>query len=254
MRLAIMQPYFFPYLGYFQLIAAVDKFILYDNLNYIKKGWMHRNRILHKGQAPLWINVPVAGRSSFAKIRDVVVAQPGKWAAVLRKQLYLNYCKAAYYPEVTALLDQALPALAPRLVDVNVAVIRAVAAYLGLATDLSADSIRYDAFEAEVAQHGEGVLAHYQPDFAAPDVKTLRSLFICRQEGATAFINAIGGRALYDKAVFARHGVALSFVQTTFRPYPQNCADFVPGLSIIDVLMHCGRDGTRQLLNDYTLV
>jgi hypothetical protein len=242
MRLGVMQPYFFPYLGYFQLIAAVDRFILYDNLQYVTRSWLSRNRVLGTDRGISYLSVPVTKGEGGARICDMRIVEPGRWRAHLLARLAASYRRAPCYPEVSALIETAIAPDATRLAEVNIATIRAVARYLALPTIISADTTPFHAFEDRVASE------------TVPDVRTARVLHICHAEGADTYVNAIGGRALYDRAVFAGNGVALWFVQTTFRPYRQRAAGFTPGLSIIDVLMECGRDGTREMLDDSVLV
>lgn len=253
MRLAVMQPYFFPYLGYFQLIAAADKFILYDNLNYIRQGWMHRNRIRLKGNGPVYCSVPLVGAGSFVKIRDVRIDPTRRWPGKFLDQLSFNYGRAPFFNEVFSVIEQAVHRHAERLMEVNRNGIIAVAEFLGIKTLISSDSSRYEAFEASVLEPDSALIRALSEEMGTGDVKTLRLLQLCRGEGAEVYINPPGGRDLYSKDVFRRNGVALQFLEPRLSPYPQQEEPFLPGLSILDVLMHCGREGARRLLDDHTL-
>jgi len=252
-RLAIMQPYFFPYLGYFQLIAAADKFILYDNLHYIRKGWMHRNRIRIKGRDPLYCSVPVRGASSQAYCRQVCVDHTQRWPGKFLEMLTCNYQRAPFFAEVYPVIEHAVTREATYLMEVNYRTLTAITALLEIPTVITQDITAYEPFEAAVGDPSHPLMTTLRDTISAPDLKTLRVLYICRSEHADVYLNPMGGQAIYAKEVFARNQVTLQFVEPHFRPYPQFDAAFIPGLSIIDVLMHCGREGTQQLLHDYTL-
>lgn len=254
MRLAIMQPYFFPYLGYFQLLAAADTFILYDNVNYIRKGWIHRNRVRVKGRDPIYCAAPVRGASSFMKIRDVQVDHTARWPGAFLDLVAFNYKKSPYYHEVFPVIECAVTCEATHLTTVNRHALTAVADYLELRTTITSDVTRYEPFEDAVRDEHSTLIAELRETMHVADIKTLRVLHICRGEGAEMYLNPIGGQALYHPEPFARNGMALRFVQPRFTPYRQFGAPFIPGLSIIDVLMHCGREGTQRLLRDYILV
>jgi len=249
-----MQPYFFPYIGYFQLIAAADKFILYDNLNYIKKGWMHRNRIRIKGREPIYCAVPVQRASSWANCRQVRVDNTQRWPGQFLDLLAYNYRRAPFFTDVFPVIEEAVSREATYLMEVNHHTLTALTAFLGIPTAITHDITRYEPFEEAIHDPTHPLMTDLRATIEAPDLKTLRLLYICRCEGADTYLNSVGGQALYSKKVFACNQVALHFVQPHFRPYPQFGDAFIPGLSIIDVLMHCGRDGTRELLEDYSLI
>ena len=105
MKLAIMQPYFFPYIGNFQLINAVDKFILYDNLNYIKEGWMNKNRILKKNKEPMYIIVPLEKKSSYKKCNQIKISKTGPWKKKMAKTVYYNYKSAPYFDKIFPIIE-----------------------------------------------------------------------------------------------------------------------------------------------------
>ena len=147
MRLAAMQPYFFPYLGYFQLIAAADRFLLYDNLNYMRQGWVHRNRIRLKGGGEFYCAAPLLGASSNVRIRDVRVDPAGRWPGRFLDLLEHNYKKAPFYDEVFPAIEQAVRRPATHLTEVNRNGICAVAEFLGIATPISHDTAPFQEFE-----------------------------------------------------------------------------------------------------------
>ena len=234
MRLAIMQPYLFPYLGYFQLLAHADRFVLYDDVAYSKNGWVNRNRILLDGQVH-YLTVPVrAGLGT--PIRETPVDDRPGLVRKLRAKLAAGYAKAPHRDAGLALFDEALPELdgAPRSIgDVARRSVLAAARLLRLPAAIVPSSTVY----------GNGGLRSVE-----------RVLDICRREGATEYCNAPGGRALYDPAVFAKAGLRLTFLQPGLPPYPQRgVAEFVPGLSILDVVMAAGPDAAREMALGGTL-
>jgi hypothetical protein len=253
MKLAIMQPYFFPYLGYFQLIHAVDKFILYDNLNYIKYGWVNRNRV-PINQAPRFFIVPVSNKSSYQKIRDIRIDPDSIWKKKFLKLVFYTYRRAPYFEEVYALVEQIVGVEHDRLAALNAAAVRALAGFLDIRAAIVSDVSHYEWLEEELEAETSETNSFYLRTQGLSDTKTIRVLCICRAERADTFVNAIGGQALYDKAIFGRNAIDLHFVKTLPHSYEQGPHEFIPGMSIIDVLMHCGRAGTRRLLDRYELV
>jgi WbqC-like protein family len=215
MKLALMQPYLFPYLGYFQLIAAVDKFVFYDDVNYIKNGWINRNRVLLNGEIR-YITVPLAGASPFLKINEVMMQAPEFWVKKLLESIRHGYSKAPHYPRVSELLGDVLGTRTDRIGTLAARSVTEVARYLGLDTEFVQSSVPYR--NAELS--------------GVP-----RVLDICARERADIYVNLPGGRTLYEEQDFAAAGIELVFVEPDLRPYDQANAAFHPGLSILDVLM-----------------
>jgi hypothetical protein len=216
MKLALMQPYFFPYLGYFSLVAAVDRFVFYDDVQYIKNGWINRNVVRIQGR-DTYITVPLVDAGSSRRIDDVEVRPAERWAAKMLESLRHGYGRAPYYAAVSALVGDVLHSGERRIAEMAKASVTRVAGYLGLPTS----------FEPSSRIYGNDALR-------GPE----RVLDICRRESASEYYNLPGGRELYDDRAFADAGVALRFVAPVFEPYPQFGAPFRAGLSIIDVLMH----------------
>lgn len=232
MRVAIMQPYFLPYIGYFQLMGAVDRFVVYDNIEYTKKGWVNRNRILVNG-ADQYITIPLASGPDKADIRDRVLA--GSFDAEclkLLRRIKGAYAKAPHFEEVYELFERIL-----RYEDRNLfAFIRnslaGVAAHLGIGTPVVVSS----SISEERGPKGED-----------------RVIALCGALNATAYINPIGGVALYNKERFRQQGIELSFLRPDLVPYEQFRAPFVPGLSILDVIMFNSPDVLRSEIRRYRL-
>ncbi len=230
--LAVMQPYLFPYIGYFQLIGAVDTFILYDDVTFIKQGWINRNRILGPGGAMLF-TAPVRDISSYRLIKDTEIAGYEKWRGKFLKTLKQNYQKAPYFKEVMELLETVLQPGETHIASLARAGIKEVIRYLGLETSLVDSSSVY----------GNSHLTGQE-----------RILDICGREKADRYINAINGRALYSAEAFTAKDIRLYFLDTGAYRYKQFNGEFVPGLSIIDILMFNSREEVPALLQQYRLV
>ncbi|MBI5965708.1 MAG: WbqC family protein [Chloroflexi bacterium] len=255
MKLAIMQPYFFPYLGYYQAIHAVDKYILYDNLTYIKEGWMNRNRYLVVNGDPAYFIVEVKKKSSFSKIRDIQLADNPWWRKKILKSIFYSYKPSPFFDEIYPLVERVLNAEVSFLTELNSKSIIEVCNYLDIKTEINTDTSRYLQLEEKLSNDGLEISARFPSiKLDDPEKKVIRVIEICRKEGAEIFINAIGGRDLYNKEEFESSGIKLLFIQTNPYSYKQPSKIFYPHLSIIDVLMNCGKDTTKKLLNEYTLL
>jgi hypothetical protein len=229
MRLAIMQPYFFPYVGYFQLIASVDRFVVYDDVAFIKNGWINRNRIL-TSNGVAYLTVPLSGASSFRSIRDTGCAPPATWRDKMLRTLAQVYARAPERNAGMAIVEKVLKEADGQLVrDLAVSSLREVCAYAGLDV----------AWQDSATVYGNSDLAGVE-----------RVLDICRREAATTYINLPGGRSLYDSALFASRAIELKFVVPVLEPYPQpRTKEFVPGLSVLDLLMSVSRDEVKRRLS-----
>ena len=232
-RLAVMQPYVFPYLGYFQLIGAVDRFVVFDDVHFIKRGWIHRNALLSDGQA-LRFTIPL-NRASQHKLINETELHPVEYAAWQRKflkTLRQNYKSAPHFESGFALTEKVLSEPGPTIATLATASLRAVADYLQLSTSLVLSSaLAYD----RDTKGQEKILA------------------IVQQQGASVYINPPGGAALYDSEAFAKKDVRLQFIQPHEISYPQFKKPFVPNLSIIDVMMFNDPPQIQQLLQQYDL-
>lgn len=256
MRLAAMQPYFFPYIGYFQLINAADRFILYSDIDYIRHGWINRNRIKQKGYSFIYITVPVHMKRQI-RIKDVYIDETTpRWHYKIIQSIRLNYRQSPYFDEIFPLIEQGLSGGSPCSIAVlNETSIRIIADYLDIRTEIFSDIGRYPGLENTLSRmdtDGYKDLSRYKEKQVARI--QVRPLEFCRLEGADTYINPIGGTKLYDKKLFLHYGVNLQFVQTDAIQYPQKEKPFIPNLSIIDVLMQNGKEKTKELLSCYTLI
>lgn len=233
LTLGVMQPYLFPYLGYFQLIAAVDRFVVYDDVNYIKQGWVNRNRILVNG-APHMFTLPLSGASSFTPINTIAIdpQRYATWCERFLRTVAQSYGRAPYLQPVQELLDRVFSGPHERLVDVLLRSLREVMAYIGLRTEIVPTSAVYGNQELS----GQA-----------------RILDICAREGARRYLNAIGGRELYDTAAFAEKGITLSFLRSQLPEYRHGKHPFVPGLSILDVMMFATPEELRLMMKAHDL-
>ncbi len=255
MKLAIMQPYFFPYLGYFQLIHAVDKFILYDNLNYIKWGWVNRNRVVLQGK-PTFFIVPILGKSSFKKIRDtrVDIKNEVRWKKKILNLMVSGYKKTSCFDEIYPLIEKIINTDAEYLTDINGSSIKQISEFLGISTQITTDISNYEILEKNLNKSDSDINTFYLHEQKLSDTKTIRAICICKNEQADIFVNAIGGQTIYDKNIFKKNGIDLYFLNSLSYAYRQNSEEFLPSMSIIDVLMNCGKTGTRRLLDNYELI
>ena len=256
MKLAIMQPYFMPYIGYFQAINAVDKYILYDNLNFIKDAWVNRNRLLLCNGNVSTFSVPIIAKSSNTKIVDIRIDNSQKWGEKLLKTIFLNYKKVSDFDEIFPLLETILSRKYDFLSELNVLSIKTIAEFLSIGTVIEYDNSKYISLEDNLLLVDQQNYSPFQYlEKTQPIKKVARVIAICKAEGATSLINAIGGQSLYSQEEFAKYGIDLKFVQTDLDlRYNQFSHEFTSNLSIIDVLMHNGKARTKQLLNAYTLI
>jgi len=255
MKLAIMQPYFFPYIGYFQVIHAVDKYLLHGGLPYLKKGWVNRNRILGPDGRPAYVNAEIRARSSHTKIDDIELVPSRHWKDKFLRGVSYIYRKSPFFDDIYALIENAVAADTERLSELNKRCIVSICDFLGIRTTIATTDGSFAPLEERLSKPETELRLEFPGlRLSVYRRKVVRILEICRQEGAATFVNAIGGIALYDRAEFRSNGVELYFVETQPFTYPQRAPQFVPDLSIIDVLMNCGKAGTGRLLENYRLV
>lgn len=242
MVLAIMQPYFLPYIGYLQLMNAVDRFVFYDDVAFINRGWVNRNRMLVGGNEHLF-TVPLKEASQNKTIREIALSDDPKWRGKLLKTIEQSYRKAPLYETVMPMTEKIVNFMADSRSDVSVAdyifhSFTELTAYLDITTVLVPSSTIYENSHLKAQE---------------------RILDICRQEGATQYINPIGGQELYDRNRFAEAGIALHFIQSKRVEYEQQMgktgpAEFVPWLSILDSLMFNNVLETKQMFGAFDLL
>lgn len=231
-KTAIMQPYFFPYIGYFQLIAAVDLFIVYDNIKYTKKGWINRNRFLCNGKDAIF-SLPVKGDSDLLDIRERQLS-PDFNCEKLINQLAGAYRKAPCFKQAFPLIEQILRQKELNLFQFLHRSIVLLCEQIGITTEIRISS----------------------------DIPILHSLkgqdkvlALCEAVGTSVYVNAIGGTELYSKEVFLSHNIELKFLRSKPFQYPQYGNDFLPWLSIVDVLMFNSLETVKEKVHsNYELI
>jgi hypothetical protein len=214
MKLAIMQPYFFPYIGYFQLIAAVDTFIVYDNIKYTKKGWINRNRMLQNGKDVMF-SLPLKTDSDYLDVCQRELAIDFNCDKLLN-QFKGAYRRAPYFEQTFPLVEKILRDESQNLFRFLKHSIVKTCEHLGITTEIRNSS--------DIAI--DHTLKNQDKVFA-----------LCAAVAANTYVNAIGGIELYSKEAFREKGIDLKFIQSKPFEYPQLGSEFVPWLSIIDVMM-----------------
>lgn len=238
MKVAIMQPYFFPYIGYFQLINAVDEFILLDEVQYIERGWINRNRILSPSieKEFLYITVPLQKHNQTEFIKNIKISYSQNWVRTISGQLsYYKKIRAPYFPRITEEVNSVLGNNFESIVELNYSCLKMVFKYLELDVYLSVSS-EHNFDYSNIKGPGEWALE------------------ISKQKKVDTYINPIGGKDLFDKKIFEENGIKLRFFKPKEISYKQSKRDFVPWLSIIDIMMFNSKEEIRNMLSEYELI
>lgn len=229
---ALMQPYFFPYPGYFALIAAAERFYTFDSAQYPRRGWVHRNRLLHPTAGWRYITLPVAKAPRSTPCDGVVLREAPGWQDALLALLE-PYRAAPHHALVRELLAESIAGPVPDVAALCRRALVQTCALLGISTPIAS---------SRTLQLG-GPVDH-------PGDWGWRA---CQATGARRYLNPPGGRDLYRPAVFAQHGLQLGFVEVETVPYDQSGRPFEPHLSILDALAWLGRAGARQLVDTHRI-
>lgn len=232
MWVGIMQPYFFPYIGYFQLMAACDHFVLHDDVQYIKGGWVNRNRVLLRGQ-PQWITLPVASAPHDLAINQRHYQLDDRSIVRILRRLEEAYRKAPHFEATIGLVREVLSFRSTNVAEFNRHLLQRVAKQLGINTPIVAAS-----------------KCDIRPSLAGE----ARVIEICRQLGGSGYINPIGGAALYRRAAFRDHDLELWLLSSEVVEYPQFEAPHVGSLSIVDVMMLNDPETVQRMLGQYRLI
>lgn len=225
MRLAIMQPYFFPYLGYFQLLQASDHFLFLTDVQYQHLGWINRNRIIQEGK-PSWITIPIQDFQKKDLIENVNLVPTPFWKERIANQIKNAYQKAPFFFSVWPLIEDALHFSTPKLSCYAINSIQTIAQYLEIPTKT--------AIAPKTAETGENKIIN-----------------LCKQTGADCYLNLSGGEKLYHPKKFAENTIDLLFHKFLPCPYPQKSLVFIPSLSIIDVIMNLSQKQSKEILSYY---
>lgn len=231
MKVGIMQPYFFPYIGYWQLINAVDTFIVYDNIKYTKKGYINRNNFLINGKKTLF-SIPLVKDSDYLNIVDRRIAPEFNKYKLIDK--FKNaYFKAPFKDDVLDLIESIMYYENVNLFEYIYNSIVKICEFLNIKAKLIVSS---------------------DIDIDHSLKSEQRVIGLCKYMQCSEYINAIGGVKLYDKEYFKKYDIKLDFIKSNYIKYKQYDSEFVPNLSIIDVMMFNPQEKVREMLDDYELV
>jgi hypothetical protein len=235
-RLGVMQPYFFPFLAHFALMANVDRWVVFDITQYTPKTWMNRNRVLHPSQGWMYVTVPVQGSSQTKLIREVMLRGSDETLTSIKGKLGHYARKAPHYKDVVRLVEQTFSERSDdSLTALNVSCLRTVSEYLNINLDFSICSeLSLDL--SQVEQPGQWALR------------------IAEQVGAREYVNPLGGAHLFSRGEFDASGVQLSFVDIPPMVYDPKPYQFIPSLSVLDVLMWNHPKDVRRFVEEKSSV
>ncbi|MGK9175460.1 WbqC family protein [Yokenella regensburgei] len=235
MKIAIMQPYFFPYLGYISLIKHTERFILLDDVQFIRHGWIERNRILKPESGWQYLSVPLKKKNHTATIKETEINNETDWRDKLLRQLTHYKKKASFFRKTMAVVEQGLDIRTDSIAELNLHVLKSVCGYLEINADLS-------------------VFSHLNMDIEPPDAPDEWALNICKKiPTVSAYWNPTGGMTFFDKNKYTAANIDLVFQKVNLTPYSQSNQGlaFEPGLSIIDVMMFNSPDAIHTMLDNY---
>lgn len=236
MRIGIMQPYFFPYLGYFSLIKHTDNFILFDPVQFIRHGWIERNRILKQNGGWVYIKVPLLNKGRDVLIRDIQIDNSQDWQGKILAQVQHYKRIAPYYYRVRSLLGDLMSIRSNSIVEVNKSLLLGIGNYIGVNKEIQ-------------------IYSQLDLNIETPNTPDEWALNICRaMEGVTEYWNPPGGVTFFDRNKYHNAGIKLKFQSVILSPYKQGDTEFETGLSIIDVLMFNDIDSINHMLDQYELL
>ncbi|MBV6478194.1 MAG: hypothetical protein HGGPFJEG_00942 [Ignavibacteria bacterium] len=231
-KVAVMQPYFFPYIGYFQLINSANVFVNFDDVNFIKKGWISRNYILNKDK-PFLFSIPLEKPSQNRLIRDLSINNVSDWKIKFLKTVSHFYKNAVCFNDVYKVIDDVINFESNNLSEFVLNSIKKIAGFLNIKVKFIDSSSKYNNSDLK---------------------RENRIIDICKKEKAGEYINPIGGVALYSKSDFESCGIKLSFLKSGKIRYKQFNDNFIDNLSIIDILMFNPKERVSELLNNYKII
>ena len=234
MNVAMMQPYLFPYLGYFQLVNAVDVFVFADDVNFKKGGFINRNKIQFNKEER-YVTVPCIKRSQNKLINEVRVSTETKgYPDNILHTIKQTYAKAPFFTDVFPIIESIFNSDVDSISTLAAYSVELVSKYLKINVDFRFSSLSFN--------HTKG------------QEKSIRLINITKELGGTTYMNPIGGTNIYNKKCFESQGIKLKFLEPEFIPYAQFNDKFIPRLSIIDVLMFNSKEDIHKLLNDYRII
>jgi len=231
-KIAIMQPYIFPYIGYFHLIHATHFFVFYDDVQYIMRGWINRNRIINQGNE-LFFTIPLCKASRNKCINEIAPAVDTRWKNKFYKQLTHSYKRTPYFSDAIEPVMSIFSEEYADITDMAIKSILVILTYLDMKFSFTKSSL------------------------CSPATKGLeksdRLITITKAQGYNNYLNTPGGKEIYSKKYFLEHGVNLSFIDSVPSVYQQYSKRFIPYLSIIDIIMFNSKNHTLDLISDYSL-
>ena len=231
MKIAIMQPYFFPYIGYFQLISCVDKFVFYDDVNFINKGWINRNKIL-LDEKEFLLTVPLSNSSQNYLINEIKLLNNNKWKKKILLTLEHAYKKAPFYNIVFPYIEDIINSNTIYINDLCMKSILFIIEYLDIKTRIIKSSTIYNNKSLKFES---------------------RIIDICKKENSNQYYNLMGGFNLYDKKTFENNLIELNFLSPELYNYKQFNNYFISFLSIIDIIMFNEKKIINKMLKNYTI-
>lgn len=234
-KVGIMQPYFFPYIGYFSLIKHTDKFILFDPVQFIRHGWIERNRILKQDGGWLYVKVPILKDGHSTLIQDVKIDNNQDWRSKILAQLQPYKKVAPYYNDVSDLIKESIAPSFSTIVQLNAATLRAVCNYLNISTSIE-------------------VFSEMNLKIQAPKSPDEWALNICKALGdVDEYWNPPGGQEFFDRSKYEEANIKLRFQTVLLKDYDQKRQPFEAGLSIIDVMMFNSPAQISDMMDIYEL-
>jgi len=227
-----MQPYFFPYIGYFSLINQVDHFILFDTPQFIRHGWIDRNKILKPNGESLYIKVPLVKHSRGTAIKDVTIKNEQLWKDKIFAQLKPYKKQTPNYNETIEVTRTALEIETDSLVELNYHSLKTMCKYLNIDTPIS-------------------IWSKMDVKITKPNAPDEWARNICLALNAESYINPIGGIDFFDKNKYIKNNIDIKFLKSIPIPYKQYSNTFTPHLSILDVIMFNSYNSTKKLLDSF---
>lgn len=234
MKLGIMQPYFFPYIGYFSLIDYTDHFVFFDTPQYIQRGWVNRNRLINPKEGFNYMIIPIKKATQNTPINSILIDNTQQWKDKIFGQLTVYKKRAPHYKEVMELLHQIFEEKCISLSKFNIESTKKVCEYLGITTT----------FETFSEMNLEIEEVH------APDEWALN---ITKMMGFETYVNPLGGMEFFDKNKYTKQDIELVFIKSNLKPYIQRIGRYESGLSIIDVMMFNTTKDINEMLKDIKL-
>lgn len=235
MKLAVMQPYFFPYIGYFTLIKHSDKFIIFDTPQFIRRGWIHRNRILNQQGQARYINASIHKAPVKTKIYDIELSDKLDWKSKIFEELEIYQGKAPYYDRVINFLKETLDYRTDSLSRLNYHTLKATCRFLNIKCDID-------------------ILSEMNLELGQVNEADEWGLEISKAMKAREYLNPPGAMHIFDRDKYSEDGIDLKFIKANIRPYDQMTDEFVPGLSIIDIMMFNSPEEINKMLDDYEVI